>query len=73
MTLFKYLDDKDVFQTFYTEKFSRRLVYDQSASDEAESSMLTRLKATCGWDYTNKLERMFNGMISKPASLSYLT
>ncbi|KAH8825039.1 Cullin-domain-containing protein [Flagelloscypha sp. PMI_526] len=62
MTLFKYLDDKDIFQTFYTERLSKRLVYDLSASDEAEASMLTRLKATCGWDYTNKLERMFTEM-----------
>lgn len=61
MVLFKYIDDKDVFQTFYTTKLSKRLIHNVSASDEAEASMISKLKDACGFEYTNKLQRMFTG------------
>ena len=62
MILFKYIEDKDVFQTFYTTKLSKRLIHGVSASDEAEASMISKLKEACGFEYTNKLQRMFTGM-----------
>ena len=61
MILFKYIDDKDVFQSFYTTKLSKRLIHGVSASDEAEASMISKLKEACGFEYTNKLQRMFTG------------
>ena len=61
MILFKYIEDKDVFQTFYTTKLSKRLIHGVSASDEAEASMISKLKEACGFEYTNKLQRMFTG------------
>ncbi len=61
MVLFKYIDDKDVFQTFYTTKLSKRLIHGISASDESEDSMISKLKEACGFEYTNKLQRMFTG------------
>lgn len=61
MVLFKYLEDKDVFQTFYSTKLSKRLIHGVSASDEAEASMISKLKEACGFEYTNKLQRMFTG------------
>lgn len=64
MILFKYIDDKDVFQTFYTTKLSKRLIHNVSASDEAEASMISKLKDACGFEYTNKLQRMFTGEFS---------
>ena len=63
MILFKYLEDKDVFQTFYTTKLSKRLIHGVSASDEAEASMISKLKEACGFEYTNKLQRMFTGAL----------
>lgn len=62
MILFKYIEDKDVFQTFYTTKLSKRLIHGVSASDESEASMISKLKEACGFEYTNKLQRMFTGM-----------
>lgn len=62
MILFKYIEDKDVFQTFYTTKLSKRLIHGVSASDEAEASMIAKLKEACGFEYTNKLQRMFTDM-----------
>jgi len=62
MVLFKYIEDKDVFQQFYTTRLSKRLIYAVSASDEAEASMISKLKEACGFEYTNKLQRMFTDM-----------
>ncbi|KAF9810538.1 hypothetical protein IEO21_06861 [Rhodonia placenta] len=62
MVIFKYIDDKDVFQTYYTTKLSKRLIHGVSASDEAEASMISKLKEACGFEYTNKLQRMFTDM-----------
>lgn len=59
MIVFKYVEDKDVFQRFYCKMLAKRLVSHMSASDDAEASMLTKLKAACGFEYTSKLQRMF--------------
>ena len=66
MTIFKYIEDKDVFQKFYSRMLARRLVQTTSHSDDAETSMIGKLKEACGYEYTNKLQRMFQDMqISK--------
>ncbi|XP_078487195.1 cullin-1-like [Ciona intestinalis] len=59
LTVFRYIEDKDVFQTFYSKMLARRLVQHTSASDDAEAQMISRLKQTCGFEYTSKLQRMF--------------
>lgn len=59
MVVFKYLEDKDVFQKFYSKMLANRLVSHMSASDEAESSMIGKLKHACGFEYTSKLQRMY--------------
>lgn len=66
MTVFKYIEDKDVFQKFYSRMLARRLVHSNSSSDDAETIMISKLKEACGFEYTNKLQRMFQDMqISK--------
>ena len=59
MIVFKYIEDKDVFQKFYSKMLARRLIYSSSASDDAEANMISRLKEACGTDYTSKLQKMF--------------
>lgn len=44
MSLFKYLTDKDVFMMVYSKLLSKRLIGDLSASEDAESSMIQKLK-----------------------------
>ena len=44
MTVFKYVEDKDVFQRFYSKMLAKRLINDASASEDAEESMITKLK-----------------------------
>ena len=48
MILFRYLEDNDVFQKFYMKTLSSRLIKGISVSDDAEASMISKLKATCG-------------------------
>ena len=59
MVVFKYIEDKDVFQKFYSKMLAKRLVQHMSASDDAEASMISKLKQACGFEYTCKLQRMF--------------
>ncbi|KAI2469891.1 Cullin-domain-containing protein [Annulohypoxylon bovei var. microspora] len=72
MTVFKYIEDKDVFQKFYSRMLARRLVHSSSSSDDAETSMISKLKEACGFEYTNKLQRMFQDMqISKDLNTGF--
>ena len=61
MVVFKYLEDKDVFQTLYTTKLCKRLIHNESVSEEAEASMISKLGEACGFEYTNQLQRMITG------------
>ena len=72
MTVFKFIEDKDVFQKFYSRMLAKRLVHTSSASDDAETSMISKLKEACGFEYTNKLQRMFQDIqISKDLNSNY--
>lgn len=59
LTLFRYIDGKDVFEAFYKKDLAKRLLYDKSASLDLEKSMISKLKAECGSQFTSKLEAMF--------------
>ena len=50
MIVFKYIEDKDVFQKFYSKMLAKRLVQHMSASDDAEASMISKLKQACGFE-----------------------
>lgn len=65
MIVFKYIEDKDVFQKFYSKMLAKRLVQYMSASDDAEASMISKLKQACGFEYTSKLQRMFQVLYSR--------
>ncbi|KAI5298864.1 hypothetical protein KEM55_002843, partial [Ascosphaera atra] len=72
MIIFRYIEDKDVFQKFYSRNLAKRLVNVTSVSDDAEESMIGKLKEACGFEYTNKLQRMFSDIrISKDLNSSY--
>ena len=46
MTLFKYVEDKDVFQKFYSKMLARRLIFEISVSDDGEASVISKLKVS---------------------------
>ena len=51
-----------LFFQFYARMLARRLIYGQSVSMDAEEAMINRLKQACGYEFTNKLHRMFTDM-----------
>lgn len=59
LTLFRFIDGKDVFEAFYKKDLAKRLLYDKSASLDLEKSMISKLKTECGSQFTSKLEAMF--------------
>lgn len=59
MMLFRYLEEKDVFERYYKQHLAKRLLLNKSASDDAEKNMISRLKTECGCQFTCKLEGMF--------------
>ena len=44
ISLFRFLQAKDIFERFYKNKLSKRLLLGKSASDDLEKSMLSKLK-----------------------------
>ena len=48
IVLFRYLDDKDIFQKHYARLLARRLIFGQSVSDGSEESMISKLKVAPG-------------------------
>lgn len=52
--LLAYISDKDLFAEFYRKKLARRLLFNTSASDDHERSILARLKQQCGAQFTSK-------------------
>jgi cullin 1 len=72
MTVFKYVEDKDVFQKFYSKFLAKRLVNATSANQDMESSMIGKLKEACGYEYTSKMQRMFTDItLSKDLNQAY--
>jgi len=72
--VFRYLSDKDVFEAYYKQHLAKRLLGGKSISDESERAMVSQLKAECGYQFTSKLEGMFNDMrISRDTREAYNT
>ncbi|KAG9296630.1 hypothetical protein G9A89_002901 [Geosiphon pyriformis] len=62
ITLFRFINEKDVFERYYKQHLAKRLLLQRSVSDDAERGMIAKLKIECGYQFTTKLEGMFNDM-----------
>eukprot|EP01105_Mastigella_eilhardi_P010313 TRINITY_DN2407_c0_g2_i1.p1 TRINITY_DN2407_c0_g2~~TRINITY_DN2407_c0_g2_i1.p1 ORF type:complete len:748 (+),score=248.08 TRINITY_DN2407_c0_g2_i1:140-2383(+) len=60
--LFRFLQEKDVFEKYYKQHLAKRLLLGRSVSDDAERAMISKLKTECGFQFTSKLEGMFQDM-----------
>lgn len=49
MMLFRYLQEKDVFEKYYKQHLAKRLLSGRTVSDDAERSLLVKLKTECGY------------------------
>lgn len=48
-----------MFEKYYKQHLAKRLLAGRTVSDDAERSMLIKLKTECGYQFTSKLESMF--------------
>ncbi|KAF7809140.1 cullin-3A-like isoform X1 [Senna tora] len=62
MMLFRFLQEKDMFEKYYKQHLAKRLLSGKTVSDDAERSLLVKLKTECGYQFTSKLEGMFTDM-----------
>ncbi len=69
IVIFKYLTDKDIFESYYKSLLSKRLLSGKSGSEEVEKSMIAKLKAECGYQFTSKLEGMFVDMSNSKGTM----
>lgn len=45
MVLFRFMQEKDVFERYYKQHLARRLLTNKSVSDDSEKNMISKLKA----------------------------
>ncbi|RHN55348.1 putative cullin protein, neddylation [Medicago truncatula] len=62
MMLFQYLQEKDLFEKYYKLHLAMRILSGKTVSDDAERSLIIKLKTECGYHFTSKLEGMFTDM-----------
>lgn len=60
--LFSFLSDKDDFCEIYRNQLAKRLLTETSASEDAEKSLIQKLKMKCGANFTSKLEGMITDL-----------
>jgi hypothetical protein len=53
------LQDKDIFEGYYTISLSKRLLESRVINEEAERVLLLKLKEECGFAFTQRLEVMY--------------
>lgn len=54
-----YIEDKDLFQKFYSRLLARRLIMNTSFSFDLELIVISKLSEICGYAFTSKMQRMF--------------
>ncbi|SCV99845.1 LAFE_0B03774g1_1 [Lachancea fermentati] len=59
MTIFKFLTDKDAFESHYRRLFAKRLIHGTSTSEEDEENVIQRLQSENSMEYTGKITKMF--------------
>ncbi|KAL3501791.1 hypothetical protein ACH5RR_036240 [Cinchona calisaya] len=51
--LFGYLQEKDLFEEYYKQHLAQRLLSGESVSDDAERSLILKLKTECGYQFSS--------------------
>ena len=71
MMLFRYLQEKDIFEKYYKQHLAKRLLSGRTVSDDAERSLLVKLKTECGYqvpaDFTSHLVLPLQSGFPKPS------
>ncbi|KAJ2493974.1 hypothetical protein IWW37_000052 [Coemansia sp. RSA 2050] len=62
VVLFRFINDKDLFEAYYKRDLAKRLLYNKSVSIDTERSMIQKLRVEYGPGYTKRLEGMLRDM-----------
>jgi cullin 3 len=57
--IFKFLKNKDMFESFYKNSLAKRLLDSRRILEDAEREVIKKLKEECGFQFTQRLEVMF--------------
>lgn len=72
ITLLRYIQDKDMFESYYKKHLSKRLLMKRSVSMDAERQMISKMKLEVGSSFTQRIESMFKDMaISEDLASNY--
>ena len=72
INIFKYLEDKDIYQKFYSKYLAKRLISGKIISEDAENSMISKLKGLCGMEFTSRFQTMTKDLVaSRELSAKY--
>jgi len=64
LMLFRFLQEKDVFEKYFKQHLAKRLLGGRTVSDDAERSFIEKLKIECGYQFTSKIQGMFTDVHS---------
>lgn len=64
ISIFKYLEDKDIYQKFYSKYLAKRLISGKIISEDAENSMISKLKSLCGMEFTSRFQTMTKDLVA---------
>ena len=62
MMLFHYFHENYVFEKYYKQHLAKHILSGKIVSDDAERSLIVKLKTKSGYQFTSKLEGMFTYM-----------
>ncbi|KAL1418432.1 hypothetical protein MTO96_025929 [Rhipicephalus appendiculatus] len=60
--IFRCMQEKELFKCYYKHHLAKRLLFNKSSSDEAEISMVAKLRNESGYLYTSRMEAMLRDM-----------
>ncbi|KAI8910426.1 Cullin, partial [Gorgonomyces haynaldii] len=60
LIIFKFLQEKDVFERYYKQHLAKRLLSKGTANEDGEKQVISKIKIEAGSQFTFKLEGMFN-------------
>ena len=56
--LLRYVEDRDIFQKYYSRLLAKRLIHATFKSLDVEQDVVLQLRQLCGFEYTQKFQKM---------------
>jgi Cullin family len=63
LMLHRYIQEKDIFEKYYKQHLAKRLLSGRTVSDDAERSLLVKLKTECGYQVDLGMRTMCRSLV----------